>query len=86
MDDAHLVKSPSIKTGSSGLHGFFKALRGKNINEKFSEPREAGIESKLINKIERLNFKDQMDLFYTAYSKVSSKRHMTTLAGHVAIA
>ena len=69
VDDKYLTKPPSTNAGSSGLGGFFKALRGKN-NEKFSDPSEAGIESKLINRIERMKFKDQMDMFYTAYSKV----------------
>jgi phototropin len=71
VDDAYLARPISTKTGSSGLNAFFKALRGKNI-EKFSDPREAGIESRLINRIEKMNFKDQMDMFYTAYSKVCS--------------
>lgn len=69
VEDKYLTRPPSAKKASSGLNAFFKALRSRN-NEKFSDPSEAGIESKLINRIERLNFKDQMDMFYTAYSKV----------------
>ena len=86
VEDTYITKPLSTKTGSSGLHGFFKALRGKNNHEKFSDSREAGIESKLINKIERMNFKDQMDMFYTAYSKVSSWRQMSILPGPLATA
>jgi hypothetical protein len=77
-DDADLVDDPYLATAAmkpaptaSGLNGFFKALRGKNVNKFLdSHPREAGMEQNLINKIEKMHFKDQMEMFYTAYSKV----------------
>lgn len=68
VDDPHLATSTS-KPGSSGLHGLFKAFRSRN-SDKYPDLREAGMEQHLINKIERMNFKEQMEMFYTAYSKV----------------
>lgn len=68
VDDPYLTAT-STKPGSSGINGFFKALLGRN-RQKAPDSREAGMEQNLINKIERMNFKDQMDMFYTAYSKV----------------
>ena len=69
IEDPYLG-TPSVKSGSAGLHGFFKALRNRSNNVKFSDSREAGMEQNLINKIEKMNFKEQMEAFYTAYSKV----------------
>jgi hypothetical protein len=68
VEDPHLT-SPSYKSGNSGLNGFFKALRGKT-DDRYADTREAGMEQHLINKIEKMTFKDQMEAFYTAYSKV----------------
>ena len=33
-------------------------------------PKPAGMENVLLNRIEKMNLKKQMDTFYTAYSKV----------------
>jgi hypothetical protein len=69
VDDPYLGSTTaSTKTGGSGLNAFFKAFRSNK--EKFPDSREAGMEQNLISKIERLNFKDQIDMFYTTYSKV----------------
>lgn len=65
--------TPVTKSGGSGINGFFKALRGKGGDKPF-ESREAGMEQKLITKIENMNFKDQIDMFYTTYSKVCTER------------
>lgn len=70
VDDPYLAAPTPPKPGSSGLSALFKTLRGKN-NDKYSDT-PAGMEQNLINKIERLDFKDQMEMFYTAYSKVQS--------------
>jgi hypothetical protein len=69
MDDPYL-NSSSNKSGTSALHAFFKAFRSKN-NDRLSDA-PAGMEQNLITQIERMNFKEQMEMFYTAYSKVSS--------------
>lgn len=45
-------------------------MRHKEPVPTFTEEREAGMEPELINKIAKLNFKNQMKMFYTAYSKV----------------
>ena len=68
VDDPHLATAAS-KTASSGLHGFFKAFLNRN-NDKYFDSREAGMEHSLINQIERKEFREQMEMFYTAYSKV----------------
>lgn len=49
--------------------GFFKSLRMRSSSTK-ADDREAGIEAQLIQKIEKVDFKQQMKMFYTAYSKV----------------
>jgi len=36
------------------------------------DDREAGMEAQLIQKIEKVDFKQQMKMFYTAYSKVGT--------------
>lgn len=68
VDDPYPAAA-STKSGSSALNGFFKAFRSKN-SERFPALGEAGMEQKLLSKIERMNFKDQMEMFYTAYSTV----------------
>ena len=47
---------------------FLSSLRGRSNPEP---PRPAGMEDRLLNKIEKMNLRKQMDLFYTAYSKAS---------------
>ena len=51
---------------------FFKTFkRKKRYNEKVLKMRdEAGIENELLEKVGNLNFKNQVEAFYTAYSKV----------------
>lgn len=67
VDDPYLAAATTPKPGSSGLSALFKTFRSKN-NDKYSDI-PAGMEQNLINKIERLDFKEQMEMFYTAYSK-----------------
>ena len=50
--------------------GFFRSLRIRSSSNKASDDREAGIEGELMQKIEKVDFKQQMKMFYTAYSKV----------------
>jgi phototropin len=66
---------PTIKnTRSSRL---FSAFRGSKVNVQV----KAGMESGLVEKIEaeKLNLQKQMDVFYTAYSKVRSFSHSKRL-------
>ena len=61
----------STQNGASSRLNFFKAFRMRsntNMN-KSGEERGVGMEQDLINKIEKFNFKNQMKLFHTAYSK-----------------
>ena len=41
-------------------------------SSKRVEVREAGMEQGLLKQIEKMNFRTQMEVFYTAYSKVSA--------------
>ena len=61
----------STQNGASSRLNFFKAFRMRsNTNvDKSEDERGVGMEQDLINKIEKFNFKNQMKLFYTAYSK-----------------
>jgi hypothetical protein len=43
-----------------------------NGEPKTAIPKPAGMENGLLNRIEKMNLKQQMDTFYTAYSKVYS--------------
>ena len=65
---------PTVPSSSSGRKGgFFRSFKmGRNTRQTptIPEDREAGMENQLINKIQKLNFKNQMKMFYTAYSKV----------------
>lgn len=79
-EDSELVDEPSLNANpvtksSGGLGALFKGLRSRNSERNggtSDQPqREAGMEQHLIGKIERMNFREQMESFYTAYSKVS---------------
>ena len=65
--------APSIYTRSS----FFKLLRRLRANVlKANTPRvtvreDTGMEGELIDKIEKMDFRTQVEAFYTAYSKAS---------------
>jgi len=48
----------------------FSSFRSKQIVEPQGPP---GMEETMINKLEKMNLKKQMDTFYTAYSKVSDQ-------------
>lgn len=53
--------------------GWLKAFRNAmNGEPKTATPKPAGMENGLLNRIEKMNLKKQMDTFYTAYSKVYS--------------
>ena len=65
------LAAQSAQSGASTRLNLFKAFRMRsNPNgNKPSDDREAGMEQELINKIEGFNFKNQMKMFHTAYSK-----------------
>ncbi|KAI9870819.1 MAG: hypothetical protein M1830_003770, partial [Pleopsidium flavum] len=64
----YALPPPLTREGSSGPRGFFKSFRTRSSN-KVTEVREAGMEQGLLNRIEHMNLKTQMKMFYTAYSK-----------------
>lgn len=70
VDDPYLASSAaSTRGGTSPLNAFFRAFRSHKNSDKFPDSRDAGMEQNLLTKIERMNFKEQMEMFYTAYSK-----------------
>jgi len=73
------LQAPPPNQNINAKKGFFRNFRMKPREPAptFKDDREAGMENELINKIAKLNFKNQMKMFYTAYSKVSpSTRHI----------
>ena len=71
---ADLSAVPPSPTTNSGRKGFFRAFRARSATKvptlNTNDTRDVGMEQDLINKIQKLNFKNQMKRFYTAYSKV----------------
>jgi PAS domain S-box-containing protein len=72
-------KPASVRSRTSGREGavkplssFFKSWRKYNAPpiSRISVRDEAGMEGELINRVGRMNFKTQVEAFYTAYSKV----------------
>lgn len=61
----------TTKPSKHGLNNLFKNLRSK----KFMESREAGMEQSLLQKIEKMDFREQIKVFHTAYSKVRPSTH-----------
>ena len=66
VDDPYITGKITNKPQGFALNGLFKSVRGK----KYMESREAGMESSLLQKIEKMDFREQIKVFYTAYSKV----------------
>ena len=72
-DDVEGQKSiRSIKPAKRSFFGFGKKETTPQIpsSTKRVEVREAGMEQGLLKQIEKMNFRTQMEAFYTAYSKV----------------
>ena len=65
------MMSLEVPRTTSRASKFFNAFRGKSNVET---PRQLGMEDGLLNKIEKMNLRKQMDTFYTAYSKVRLSR------------
>jgi hypothetical protein len=67
-DNIGAIAAPTTTTGRNGwLKAFRSAMNGET---KPTAPKQAGMETVLLNRIEKMNLKKQMDVFYTAYSKV----------------
>lgn len=58
--------APSMKTRSS----FFKSFKVQKAPVKINVRSETGMEGELIDRIGKLDFRTQVEAFYTAYSKV----------------
>jgi len=70
-DKAPLSSPPLTRDNSTGPRGFFKSFRTRSSTRVTADVREAGMEQGLLNRIENMNLKTQMKMFYTAYSKVN---------------
>lgn len=63
-----IIKSPSVKSSRSS---FFKSFRMQKGNvPKLHVRAETGMEGELVDKIGKLDFRIQVEAFYTTYSKV----------------
>ena len=63
---------------------FFGLARGKSSTQipqstKRVDVRPDGMEQGLLKQIEKMNFRTQMEVFYTAYSKASIKKSVIDL-------
>ena len=73
-EDADAAQSiHSTKTPKRSFFGFTRKESTPQLptSTKRVEVREAGMEQGLLKKIEKMNFRTQMEAFYTAYSKVA---------------
>ena len=73
-EDVEAQKSVhDIKPTKRSFFGFGKKDNSPQMptSTKRVEVREAGMEQGLLKQIEKMNFRTQMEAFYTAYSKVS---------------
>lgn len=64
----------STKPSKRSIFGFTKKETTPPVptsTKKVEVGKEAGMEQGLLKKIEKMNFRTQMEAFYTAYSKVS---------------
>ena len=88
-DDVEEDKDKAIKQSRNGHPGgklnLLRAFRSQHDTSLKSASREAGMESGLLNRIERMDLTTQMNMFYTAYSKVrkSAMPYSITVIYHV---
>ena len=61
--------APPTMQGSKPKSSFFRSFRKQDSGNKV-EVREAGMEPALLDQIAKQDFKTQMRMFYSAYSKV----------------
>jgi PAS domain-containing protein len=69
VDDQQEKPAPAPVKKSTFGKSFFRSLRGDSIAE-INGNKEVGMENALLNKIEKLTVKKQMETFHSAYSKV----------------
>lgn len=70
--------APSVHESKPSKRSFFGFTKKENnpqlpASTKRVEVREGGMEQGLLRKIEKMNFRSQMEAFYTAYSKVTPR-------------
>lgn len=70
-DEPPLMPTPGpAKRPYANLSNRLRSFRGQKPESDSSVSRDAGMEQGLVNHIEKMKLKDQVDTFYTAYSKV----------------
>ena len=71
-DDKEAAQSISDSRPKRSFFGFTRKESSTQIPQstKRVEVRPDGMEQGLLKQIEKMNFRSQMELFYTAYSKV----------------
>lgn len=62
-------KQVSVAPSNTGKSSFFKSFKKSNANT-IKVRDEAGMEGELVDRLGKLQFKTQVEEFYTAYSKV----------------
>ena len=72
-DDKEAAASIQMPKPKRRLFGFSRKESSSQIPQstKRVEVRPDGMEQGLLKQIEKMNFRSQMELFYTAYSKVN---------------
>ena len=72
LDDDTPAAGPTagVPLPRSRYAGFLQVFKNQKSSDSVSIHKGAGMEQNLVNRIERMKFKDQVDQFYTAYSKV----------------
>jgi hypothetical protein len=63
-------RAASIASSTKTRSSFFKSFRIQKTPVKINVRDEAGMEGELIDKMGKLDFRTQVEAFYTAYSKV----------------
>ena len=77
MSDEMEEENPSLQpivqeAATSRKGGLFNLFRNRD-KEKVTSDKEAGMEQNLIKQIERMDFKNQVQMFHSAYSKVRAR-------------
>ena len=78
--EAAATVAPAPRNTSFG-NTFLRPFRSNNVKTPPAN-RQIGMETDLISRIEKMNLRKQMDLFYTAYSKVSTKYRASGISQH----
>lgn len=86
-EDVEDDKEKTAKQARNGQPGgklsLLRAFRSQHDTSLKNASREAGMEGGLLNRIERMDLTTQMNMFYTAYSKVRDLLFHNALPSYV---